>query len=138
MNTNLIAGRLSISAPERTRLSASRIFVRQIEACIQKCTDSGLETTFAIRACLALTDGLRQVRLVYFTLSDPGMSKLQVAERVAHGGHSILLRDMEQGFTGSLGDLLPDFSHRADACTCFVKIKDSPVLYLNRAAPVES
>jgi predicted ABC-type ATPase len=55
------------------------------------------------------------------------MSKLRVAERVAHGGHSIPAKDIERRFARSLQNLLLDYSQTTDACQCFLN-STAPVL----------
>jgi predicted ABC-type ATPase len=69
-----------------------------------------------------------QVELIYLALPSVEMSKLRVAERVAHGGHNIPLRDIERRFPRSLHNLLNDFSHRVARCLCFMNDGDTPVL----------
>lgn len=66
--------------------------------------------------------------LIYLALPSFEMSKLRVAERVAHGGHNIPAEDIERRFPRSLNHLLNDFSHRVDSCTCFMNDGESPVL----------
>jgi len=56
------------------------------------------------------------------------MSKLRVAERVAHGGHNIPERDIERRFSRSLSNLLTDFSSRVSHCSCFMNDTEKPVL----------
>ena len=69
-----------------------------------------------------------QVELIYLALSSVEMSKLRVAERVAHGGHDIAPRVIERLFARILRNLLFDYSHAADACQCFLNITTEPVL----------
>ncbi|PKM02194.1 MAG: hypothetical protein CVV17_06060 [Gammaproteobacteria bacterium HGW-Gammaproteobacteria-7] len=76
INADLIAAGLSPLAPERELLTASRIFLREIEQCITAREDFAFETTLA----------------------------------------------------GRLRHLLNDFSHRLDACTCFMNDSASPQL----------
>ncbi len=57
-----------------------------------------------------------------------GRTYLRLAERVAHGGHNIPVKDIERRFPRSLRHLLNDFSHRVDSCTCFMNDGESPVL----------
>jgi predicted ABC-type ATPase len=58
-----------------------------------------------------------------------------VAERVAHGGHSIPLSDIRRRFPRSLRHLLRDFSSRVDRCTCFMNHAVRPVLVFERNGP---
>jgi len=46
--------------------------------------------------------------------------QLRVAERVAHGGHSIPQADIERRFGRSLRNLLEVFSPVVDNCRCFM------------------
>jgi len=56
------------------------------------------------------------------------MSKLRVAERVAHGEHSIPLKDIMRRFPRSLQNILGDFSLQADRTRCFMNSGDAPEL----------
>ncbi|TWI72452.1 putative ABC-type ATPase [Desulfobotulus alkaliphilus] len=132
VNADLIAAGLSPLAPERELLTASRIFLKEIETRIQKRRDFAFENTLAGRSYLALADRLREegwlIKLIYLALPDVEISKLRVFERVAHGGHSIPLRDIERRFPRSLRLLLLDYSYRVNTCSCFMNIGDSPAL----------
>lgn len=59
INTDLIAAGLSPLAPERELLTASRLFLREIEAAIAKREDFAFETTLAGRSYLRLVRRLR-------------------------------------------------------------------------------
>jgi predicted ABC-type ATPase len=61
------------------------------------------------------TKGSR-VELNYLALPSREMSRLRVAERVAHGGHNIPAADIERRFARSLANLLTVFSPDVDAC----------------------
>ncbi len=132
INVDLIAAGLSPLAPERELLAASRLFLREIEERIAAHEDFAFETTLAGRTYLRLVERLRtegwRVELIYLALPSVEMSKLRVAERVAHGGHNIPVTDIERRFPRSLSHLLNDFSHRVDSCTCFMNDGESPVL----------
>ncbi len=84
------------------------------------------------RSYLKLVRRLRsegwQVKLIYLALPSSEMSKLRVAERVAHGGHSIPTADIERRFARSLTNLLDEFSQTVDACRCFMNSGTLPEL----------
>lgn len=130
INADLIAAGLSPLAPERELVAASRIFLREIEEAIQRHEDFAFETTLAGRTYLKLIRQLKadgwQVELVYLALPSMEMSKLRVAERVAHGGHNIPVKDIERRFARSLQNLLNEFSYAVDACSCFMNIASKP------------
>ncbi len=132
INADLIAAGLSPLAPERGLLAASRLFIREIRACISARESFALETTLSGRTYLKLLEQLNadhwRIELIYLALPSVEMSKLRVAERVAHGGHDIAAADIKRRFPRSLRHLLDDFCHRADSCTCFMNDGESPVL----------
>lgn len=94
--------------------------------------DFAFETTLAGRIYLKLIRRLRTegwyVELIYLALPSMEMSKLRVAERVAHGGHNIPVAAIERRFTRSLSNLLNMFSHEADSCHCFMNSAVAPEL----------
>lgn len=132
INADLIAAGLAPLAPERELMAASRLFLREIEERITARDSFAFETTLAGRTYLRLVERLRadgwRVVLIYLALPSVEMSKLRVAERVAHGGHNIPVTDIERRFPRSLCHLLNDFSHRVDSCTCFMNDGESPLL----------
>ena len=132
INADLIAAGLSPLAPERVLPAASRLFLHEIEEHVDAGKDFAFETTLAGRSYLRLIQRLHtggwRVELIYLALPSVEMSMLRVAERVAHGGHNIPISDIERRFPRSLHHLLNEFSHRVDACTCFMNNGESPVL----------
>ena len=142
VNADLIAAGLSPLAPERELLAASRLFLGEIEACITKREDFAFETTLAGRSYLKLVRRLQtagwRVELIYLALPSMEMSKLRVAERVAHGGHSIPVADIERRFARSLGNLLNSFSTQVDACRCFMNSDASPELVFEQQGEVRN
>lgn len=132
INADLIAAGLSPLAPERGLLTASRIFRQQLEARIAARESFAFETTLAGRGYLRLIGRLHgngwRVELIYLALPSVEMSRLRVAERVAHGGHDIPLADIERRFPRSVRHLLGEFGSRVDRCACFMNDGDSPVL----------
>ena len=132
VNADLIAAGLSPLAPERKLMAASRLFLQEIESCIVQREDFAFETTLAGRSYLKLVRRLRgdgwRVELIYLALPSMEMSRLRVAERVAHGGHNIPDADIERRFARSLANLLTTFSPVVDACRCFMNSGASPEL----------
>ena len=132
VNADLIAAGLSPLAPEAELITASRLFLREIENRIRAREDFAFETTLAGRTYLKTigrmhSEGWR-VELIYLALPDLEMSKLRVAERVAHGGHSIPLQDIERRFPRSLRNLLAEYSFVVDRTQCFMNDGESPRL----------
>ena len=96
-------------SPERELFAASRIFIQEIKANIQRGDNFAFETTLSGRTYLNLVKQLIAsdwyIHLVYLALLDVEQSKLRVAERVAHGGHTIPIKDIERRFSKSLKNL---------------------------------
>jgi predicted ABC-type ATPase len=132
VNADLIAAGLSPLAPDTELLTASRLFLREIENYIQTRQDFAFETTLAGRIYLKLIRRLRsegwRVELIYLALPSIKMSRLRVAERVSHGGHNIPLTDIERRFPRSLRNLLNEFSYAVDRTQCFMNDDNFPQL----------
>jgi len=131
INVDLIAAGISPLAPERELIAASRIFLQEIESCIQKEDNFAFETTLSGRSYLRLIKRLHasgwNIELIYLALPSVEMSKARVAERVKHGGHNIPIKAIERRFSRSLHNLLHDFSY-VDNCTCFINTGKEPTL----------
>lgn len=142
VNADLIAAGLSPLAPERELLAASRLFLREIEVCIGQREDFAFETTLAGRSYMKLVRRLQgvgwRVELIYLALPSMEMSKLRVAERVAHGGHNIPAADIERRFARSLDNLLNTFSAQVDACRCFMNSNATPELVFEQQGDVRN
>ncbi len=132
INADLIAAGLSPLAPERELMTASRLFLSEIESCIINKTDFSIETTLAGRSYLKMIKKLKAdgwvIKLIYLALPSVDMSKERVAERVLHGGHNIPIKDIERRFPRSLKNLLTEFSYKVDTCLCFMNIGKAPDL----------
>ena len=132
INADLIAAGLSPLAPERELLAASRIFLEEIQYRINNKEDFAFETTLAGRSYLKLIKQLQangwRIELIYLALPNTEISRLRVAERVAHGGHNIPIKDIERRFPRSLYNLLNHFSPLVDQCQCYLNANDDPQL----------
>lgn len=138
INADLIAAGLSPLAPEQQLITASRLFLHEIERCIAAGQDFAFETTLAGRGYLKLIQRLQaknwRVELIYLALPSVEMSRIRVAERVAHGGHDIPTRDIERRFPRSLYNLLHLYSPLADQTLCFMNNIGSPeMIFLQKA-----
>lgn len=137
VNADLIAAGLSPLAPEQHLLAASRLFLHEIDDCIAARRDFAFETTLAGRGYLKLIDRLQsegwRVELIYLALPSAEMSRLRVAERVAHGGHNIPEADIARRFPRSLYNLLHIFAPKADKTRCFMNSGDTPELVFQQS-----
>lgn len=132
VNADLIAAGLSPLAPEHQLLAASRLFLGEIEQHMRARRDFAFETTLSGRGYLRLIQRLRatgwRVELLYLALPKKEMSILRVAERVAHGGHSIPLTDIERRFPRSLRNLFESYAGAVDYTRCFLNSGETPQL----------
>jgi len=131
INADLIAAGLSPLAPEREMMAASRIFLQELKERIRLRENFAFETTLAGRTYLRMIREIRHdgwtVKLIFLGLPSVEMSKMRVAERVAHGGHNIPAIDIERRFPRSLSNLFQSFSSAVDHCLCFMNDRNSPL-----------
>ena len=136
VNADLIAAGLSPLAPERERINASRLFLREIETHIRNREDFSFETTLAGKTHLKRIRQMRtyawQVTLVYLFLPDVDFSLARVEERVAHGGHSIPEADIRRRFPRSLHNLIHAYAPLCDHTLCFDNTGSEPRLIFRR------
>ena len=132
VNADLIATGLAPLAPERRRVAAGRVFLREIARNIAARHDFGFETTLAGSAHRRLIMGLKsegwRVELIYLALPTVEMAKFRVAERVRHGGHDIPLADIERRFFRSLDNFLNDYALVVDRAVCHFNGGKSPIV----------
>ena len=130
VNADLIAAGLSPLAPEQQTIMASRLFLQQIERHIADRRDFAFETTLSGRGYLRLVQRLRyqgwRVELLYLALPTAELSQLRVAERVAHGGHSIPAADIARRFPRSLCNLLALYAGAVNEASCFINSGPTP------------
>jgi len=123
VNADLIAAGLSPLAPERELVAASRLFLAEIESYVAARESFAFETTLAGRAYIRLVERLMcdgwYVELLYLALPDLALSRLRVAERVAHGGHDIPAAAIERRFSRSLYNLLYVYAPLVSQVRCF-------------------
>ncbi|MBD9356773.1 zeta toxin family protein [Methylomonas albis] len=136
VNADLIAAGLSPLAPEQHLAAASRLFLNEIEDCIAARLDFAFETTLSGRGYLKLIERFHstgwRVELIYLALPSAEMSKLRVAERVAHGGHNIPDADVARRFPRSLHNLLNIFASQVDQTRCFMNSGGIPELVFQK------
>ena len=72
--------------------------------------------------------------MIYLALPNTEMSRLRVAERVAHGGHDIPADDIARRFPRSLHNLFQLFSPLVDHTVCFMNNDTVPKLIFQQNA----
>jgi predicted ABC-type ATPase len=102
VNADLIAAGLSPPAPEQQLFTASRLLLQRLRS-----------------------SGWR-VELFYLALPNVELSQQRVAERVAHGGHSIAPDDILRRFPRSLRNLLDVYAGAAGDAFCLLNSGPSP------------
>ncbi len=138
INADLIAAGLSPLSPQKEMLTASRLFIQEINHHIYNQQENfAFETTLAGRTHLLTIKKLKQkgwqINMIYLALPSIAMSKKRVAERVSHGGHNISAEDIERRFSRSLKNLLIEFSPIVDHCSCFMNEGKTPTLIFEQA-----
>ncbi|MFT4090950.1 MAG: zeta toxin family protein [Asticcacaulis sp.] len=110
--------------PETQAVTASRLFLREIEQKIQARDDFAFETTLSGRGYLKLINRLKQngwtVDLYYLALPSVDMALLRVAERFRHGGHNIPENVIRRRFPRSLHNLFNAYIAAVDHGRCFM------------------
>ena len=132
VNADLIAAGLAPLAPEKELIAASRLFLQEIKTYVHKREDFAFETTLAGKSHLKLINELKsagwRVELFYLALPSVELSKRRVAERVAHGGHNIPIKDIERRFARSLRNLLDVFAETVSRAVCYMNTGKVPEL----------
>ncbi|MCY4099943.1 MAG: zeta toxin family protein [Rhodobacteraceae bacterium] len=132
INADLIAAGISPLSPERKLLTASRIFLSELEKCVIDRNDFAFETTLSGRTYLRFINRLHAdgwaVVLIYLALPNVALSINRVAERVSRGGHNIPKRDIVRRFPRSLKLLLNEYCHIVDECLCYMNHENPPKL----------
>lgn len=132
VNADLIAAGLSPLAPERELIAASRLFLKEIAEFARAREDFAFETTLSGKSYLRLVERLRldgwRTELMYLALPNVELSKMRVAERVAHGGHDIPSDAIERRFPRSLRNLLDHYSAAVSRTRCFYNAAQVPEL----------
>ena len=140
INADLIAAGLSPLAPDRELITASRLFLSEIQSHVDARIDFAFETTLSGRSYLKLIRRLQsegwRVELIYLALPNVSLSRLRVAERVRHGGHDIPVKDIERRFPRSLDNLLNRFASAVDRCECYMNSGTSPELVFEQNGDV--
>jgi predicted ABC-type ATPase len=139
VNADLIAVGLSPLAPERQLVAASRLVLRQIHQHVEERHDFAFETTLSGLGYLRLVRRMQaagwRVELLYLALPSVELSRLRVAERVAHGGHSIPDAEITRRFPRSLRNLLDRYAAAVDNARCFLNSGPVPeIVFVQRGS----
>ena len=130
VNADLIAAGLAPLAPERRKVAAGRIFLREIARHMSARQNFGFETTLSGRGHLKLVKRLKadgwRVELFYLALPSVEVARLRVAERVSHGGHDVPTPDIERRYFRSLDNLFDEYASLVDRAVCFFNVGPSP------------
>jgi len=123
INADLIAAGLSPLSPERNRISASRLLLKEINTFVKRRESFAFETTLSGKSYLRLIQQLQnshwQIELLYLWLPSIESSIARVQERGAHGGHNISTEDIKRRFPRSLDNLINRYAPLCDQTICF-------------------
>ena len=140
VNADLIAAGLSPLAPEGERISASRLFLKEIERRVDNRQTFALETTLSGRSYLRLIRKLQadgwQVALFYLWLPNVETAIARVRERVEHGGHNIPEADIRRRYPRSLKNLADTFKNVCDLTLCLNNGRKPELMYVQEGKSV--
>ncbi len=130
VNADLIASGLSPLEPGRELFAASRLFLSELNDYIANKVSFGFETTLSGHGYLQrikqmVSDGW-EVNLIYLALPDVDLSLKRVAERVAHGGHSVPEDIIIRRYPRSLHNLFECYTYIVSSTRCFMNSSDLP------------
>jgi predicted ABC-type ATPase len=122
INADLIASGLSPLSPEKHLLTASKLFLKEINKAIEARENISFETTLSGKSYLKLIRKLKnngwRVELIYLYLPSVQLSIKRVAERVIHGGHNIPKATIIRRYPRSLGNLINHYAKLCDTTIC--------------------
>jgi len=131
VNADLIAAGLAPLAPEGRKMSAGKVFLKEIFLNIHAKRDFGFETTLAGLTYRGLINRLRddgwRVELIYLALPGVEVAISRVAERVHHGGHDIPRADLTRRFSRSIKNYLEEYAYLVDRAECYLNTDLHPV-----------
>lgn len=130
VNADLIASGLSPLEPGRALVSASRLFLNEMNDYIAKRESFGFETTLSGRSHLRRIKQLMiagwDVKLIYLALPDVDLSLQRVKERVVHGGHSVPEDIIIRRYPRSLHNLFECYTSVVTSTRCFMNSSAVP------------
>lgn len=123
VNADEIAKGLSPFNPEGVAIEAGRLMLRRIEDLLEMGESFSIETTLATRSYINLVRRAQEkgyvVPLLFFWLDSIELAKRRVADRVASGGHNILLPVIERRYKAGLKNLFEIFMKEVDIWILF-------------------
>ncbi|MCH9698155.1 MAG: hypothetical protein K0U68_08640 [Gammaproteobacteria bacterium] len=118
VNADLIAAGLSPLSPEREKMSAARLLLKEIKTSVKQRESFAFETTLSGKSYLRLIHQLRNdhwiIELFYLWLPSIESSIARVKERVDHGGHHIPAEDIKRRFPRSMDNLINRYAPLCD------------------------
>ncbi len=122
INADLIASGLSPLSPEKHLLTASKLFLKEINQAVKNKEKFSFETTLSGKSYLRFIKNLKlsgwKVELIYLFLPSIEMSISRVAERVKHGGHNIPKETIIRRYPRSLDNLINHYAKLCDSTIC--------------------
>lgn len=136
VNADLIAYGLSPFDSLSAQYDAGRLFLREINANIDKRVDFAFETTLAGRSQISLFKKLRQdgwrIVLFFLWIPDAAFSKSRVRERVAQGGHDIPDDTILRCYPRIMHNLAKVYMSLCDKVVCYDNSSSEPVLFFKQ------
>jgi predicted ABC-type ATPase len=132
VNADLIAAGLSALRPEIAAISASRVFLNELDRLAAAGESFAFETTFSgvsYRARLARWKGSGyRIEMAYLRIDSPQIALKRIAARVKQGGHDVPRVDVLRRFGRSWGNFARIYRPLADAWSVYDNSGVEPLL----------
>lgn len=132
VNADLIALGLSPFAPKDASIRAGKLVVTRIRDFSAAGADFGFETTLSGRTHLRMFRTLKEkgyrIHMFFLWVPGPELSLLRIKNRVAEGGHDVLMQDVRRRFPRSIANFFGTYVPFVDSWMLFDNSGPKPVL----------
>lgn len=132
VNADLIAAGLSPLRPELVTITASRLFLKELDRLAKARADFAFETTLG---GLGYTGRLKRwkaagyrIEIIFLRLSSVEVALHRIAARVKEGGHNVPRPDVIRRYKHGLENFENTYRQLADSWTVYDNAGDSPIL----------
>lgn len=136
VNADLIAQGLSPFAPAAAAIKSGRLVLEEIRSFAHKGTDFGFETTLSGKSYANLFKALKaqgyKLHLFFLWVPGPELAVARIKERVAEGGHNVLIQDVKRRFNRSISNFFKLYEPLLDSWMFFNNAGHVPVLIAKR------
>ena len=132
VNADLIALGLAPFNPKDASIRAGKLVVTRIHDFSNAGDDFGFETTLSGRTHLRMFRTLKEkgyrIHMFFLWVPGPELSLLRIKNRVAEGGHDVLMQDVRRRFPRSIANFFGTYVPFVDSWMLFDNSGAKPVL----------